>query len=99
MKYDALNGSEESYSAFVEWLRMETASSLQQAKGDSRAIVAAITAYLEAGSNAHLTSGELVDFFCVDTPSILDRAGYSEADADLAVELYDEIAPGVMRHL
>ena len=97
MKYDALTGADEDYFAFVEWLESETASRLQQAKGDKRAIATAITIYLETGYNAHLTSGELVDFFCVDTPSILDKAGYLEADADMAVELYDEIEPGIFK--
>lgn len=97
MKYDALNGTDEEYAAFVEWLEGETASSLQKAKGDNRAIAAAITSYLETGYSAHVTSGELVDFFCVSTPSILDKAGYSEAEADSAVALYDEIAPSVFK--
>jgi hypothetical protein len=74
-------------------LESETASTLQQAKGDQSAIAIAITTYLETGYNAHLTSGELTDFFCVDTPNILDKAGYIGEDADLAVELYDEIDP------
>ena len=97
MEYDALNGSDDDYFAFVEWLENETAPNLQRAKGDKGAIAAAITNYLETGYTAHLTSGELLDFFCVDTPSILDKAGYSESDADLAVELYDEIDPGVFK--
>jgi hypothetical protein len=97
MEYDALTGSDEDYSAFVEWLESETASSLEQAKGDEPAIATAIRTYLETGYSAHLTSGELVDFFCVNTPSILDKAGYFEVHADWAVELYDQIDPEVFK--
>ena len=51
----------------------------------------AIADYLEKGYSARLSSGELVDFFCVSTPSILDKAGYDEEEADAAIRLYDEI--------
>ena len=97
MEYDALNGSDEDYQAFVEWLETETASKLREANGDQQAIAAAITTYLETGYKAHLSSGELVDFFCVSSPSILDNAGYSEEESDLAVELYDQIDPAVFK--
>jgi hypothetical protein len=94
MKYNkSQNESEEDYSAFVEWLQNETVSSLQQAKGDVVAISAAITTYLETGYRAMLSSGELVDFFCVS--DILDKAGYSEEEAEAAVALYDEINPDI----
>jgi len=36
-----------------------------------------------------------VDFFCVSTPSILDKAGYDEEEAYAAIKLYDEINPGL----
>jgi len=96
MKYNkAQNESEEDYFAFCELLENKTASDLRQAKGDKDAIIAAITTYLETGYNALLSSGELVDFFCVSTPSILDKAGYSEEEAEEAIRLYDEINPGL----
>src|SRR5262245_33901146 len=96
MKYNKeQNELEEDYFAFVEWLENETASSLQLAKGDVVAITAAITAYLETGYSAALSSGELVDFFCVSTPSVLDKAGYSEEESGATVALYDEINPGI----
>lgn len=96
MEYDkAQDDSDESYFAFVEWLENKTAAELQRAKGNERAIRAAIVGYLETGYGAHRTSGELVDFFCVSTPSVLDKAGYSEEEADDAIEIYDEINPDI----
>jgi hypothetical protein len=92
--YDAMqNDSEEDYWAFITWLEDKTANSLNAARGNIEAIKQAIVDYLEKGYSAHLSSGELVDFFCVSTPSILDKAGYSEEEADAAVRLYDEINP------
>ena len=64
---------------------------MKQAKGDERAVSAAIQRYLDTGYGAYLSPGELVDFFCVSTPSILDMAEYSEGETDAAVKLYDEI--------
>jgi hypothetical protein len=94
MKYNkAQNESEEDYSAFVEWLENETASRLRQAKGDAVAISAAITTYLETGYKAMLSSGELVDFFCVS--DVLDQAGYSEEEAEATIALFDEINPDI----
>ncbi len=94
MEYNkAQNDSDESYFAFVECLENRTAAELQQAKGNEAAIRVAVLDYLEIGYGASLTSGELVDFFCVSTPSVMDKAGYSEDEADKAIEIYDEINP------
>jgi len=96
MDYDALeNDSEEDYFKFCDWLDAVTAADLTQAKGNVSAMRAAIQRYLETGYGAHLSSGEMVDFFCVSTPNILDMAGYSDEEADLAVKLYDEINPAL----
>ena len=74
-------------------LLFHTADFLRASRGNIEAIKQAIVDYLETGYSAHLSSGELVDFFCVSTPSILDKAGYYEEDADAAVKHYDEISP------
>ncbi|MGH9769266.1 MAG: hypothetical protein ACREAB_17720 [Blastocatellia bacterium] len=92
--YDkAQNDSEEDYFAFIHWLEDKTADRLRASRGNIEAIKQAIVGYLEKGYSAHLSSGELVDFFCVSTPSILDKAGYYEEEADAAIKLYDEINP------
>jgi hypothetical protein len=94
MDYDALtNDSDEDYFKFTAWLITETAIEMKQARGNVSAIRIAIWRYLETGYGSHLTSGQLVDYFCVSTPSILDKAEYSEEETDEAVKLYDEINP------
>lgn len=87
------NDSEEDYFAFCSWLEDKTADSLKASRGNTEAIKQAIVNYLERGYSAYLSSGELVDFFCVSTPSILDKAGYYEEEADAVIKLYDEINP------
>jgi hypothetical protein len=94
MKNDAeQHNSEENHFVFVNWLEGETARSLREAKGDITALREVIRKYLEIGYSSRLSSGQLVDYFCVSTPSILDRAGYTEEEADLAVKIYDEVNP------
>lgn len=92
MKFDALKKySEDDYFSYIHWLEEQTANDLKRAKGDEQAIRTAIQRYLDTGYGAHLSSGELVDYFCVSTPSILHKAEYSEEETDAAVRLYDEI--------
>jgi len=80
----------ERYATFVDSLVSRTSSSLRNATDDI-ATRAAIRAFLEEGCAAGLTSEELIDFFCVDTPSIIDRAGITPARADEVVALFDQI--------
>jgi hypothetical protein len=92
MEFNAMEKhSDEEYSVYIGWLEKRTADDLKRAKGHEHAIRAAIQHYLDTGYGAYLSPGELVDFFCVSTPSILHLAEYSEEETDAAVKLYDEI--------
>jgi hypothetical protein len=84
----ALDGA--TYPAFVDWLKRHFAHHFHDARDDAQKVKHAIAGYLAYGERMGLTRGELVDFFCVDTPNILDLAGYSEAEADTAVVFFDE---------
>lgn len=96
MNYDASkNNSDEDYFAFTKWLKDKTAQELKMALGDVGAIKKSITDYLYKGYSAKLTSGQLVDYFCVSAPSILDEAGYFGEEADAVIRLYDEINPEI----
>lgn len=79
------------YLAFVAWLVDVTAESLKVARGDPERLRAAVDDYLKRGYSARLTSGELTDFFCTDSPSILDRAGYGDRETDEAVKVFDDL--------
>lgn len=94
MEYNASeHHTDQEYLEFTRWLKDHTAESLISARGNADAVKQAITDYLEKGYSSYLTSGQLVDYFCVSTPSILDMAGFSEEEAEAAVELYDVINP------
>jgi hypothetical protein len=57
---------------------------------------AAIVAYLREGLPSDALPA-LTDYLCVDTPSILDDAGFTDAEADRAVEIFDEIAATIAK--
>lgn len=50
----------------------------------------AVVEYLRQGFAVGATSGELMDFFYVSTPNILEEAGYSGDDADAIAAIFDE---------
>lgn len=92
MEYNAEeNESEDAYSAYIHWLEQETANNLRAAKEDNAALTNAIRKYLETGYKARLSAQEMIDFFCISTPSILDMAGFTEQEAEEAVKTYDNL--------
>jgi hypothetical protein len=84
------------YATFVESLMVRASSAMQNADNDI-AMRSAIHAFLEEGYTAGLTSEELTDFFCVDTPSVVDRAELAWARADEAVAMFDQINDQLLR--
>jgi hypothetical protein len=96
MDYDTFNNhsedrTEEEYFAYVDWLSEQTAAALSEAKGDPEAQKQALCRYYKRGERANLTPGELIDFLGVSTPSILDDAGYDEAEADALMQISDNL--------
>jgi len=53
--------------------------------------------YYGRGERANLTPGELIDFLAVSSPSILDAAGYTEAEADALMKLSDSLTDDINR--
>lgn len=99
MEYNAEeNESEEKYFVYIHWLEQETANNLRAAKGDKVALTNAIKQYLETGYKSRLSAQEMVDFFCVSTPSILDMAGFSEKESEKAIKIYDKLNPKLFSH-
>jgi hypothetical protein len=69
---------------------------MRLARGNETLIRSAITDYLKDGLPTDVPEA-LVDYFCVDTPSILDDAGFADGDAESATALFDEIATEMVR--
>ena len=86
---DADSSTDAEYFAFVEWLRTRTAAELDAAGTDVEMQKKALCRYYWRGYRSNLTPGELIDFLGVSSPSILDRAGYSEAESGAVMKLSD----------
>lgn len=93
MDYDKFDNdsdaSDADYFAFVEWLSEHAATELRQAKGETERQKQALCRYYKRGLRANLTTSELIDFLGVSSPSILDRAGYYEAEGDALMAISD----------
>ncbi len=63
------------YRTFVDWLKQHFSEKFRHAKNEPQNVRAAVTAYRAYCQKVGLSSGEFTDFFRVDTPCILDRAG------------------------
>jgi hypothetical protein len=75
----------------VDTLIARTTAMLSVARGHPDELRNAIAAYLRTGYSIGLTAGELIDFFCVDTPNILEEAGFEGAEGDSVATLFDEV--------
>lgn len=93
MNYETYNNdsdpepTREEYRDFVGWLSEIAASDLRLAKGNPELQKQAICRYYKRGEKANLSSGELIDFLGVSTPSIFDMADYSDEEGDDAMEI------------
>ena len=93
MDYESYNNdsdpepTSEEYSAFVDWLSEIAASELRKAKENPEQQKQALCRYYKRGERANLTSGELVDFLGISSPSIFDMAGYTDEERDEAMEI------------
>jgi hypothetical protein len=69
----------------------------RQARSSQEAVRAAVEQYLRNGYREGFVGEEIIDYLGVDTPSILDDAGYSETEADAAIAVLDELHPSLFR--
>jgi hypothetical protein len=72
-------------------LKTETVALLSAASDHSANLRLAIEYYLRTGYSLGLCASELIAFFCVDTPTILEEAGFEGAAGDSVAALFDEV--------
>jgi hypothetical protein len=78
------------YKALVAEIAAATADDFRKSPDhDSRR--EACRRYFKRGQHAGRTTGELVDFLAVSSPSILGLAGYSEEQVNAVMELVSEL--------
>lgn len=87
--------SPEEYGRLVHAITREAADEFRQAAGSVDEQRRACVRYFRRGRAAGLSHAELIDLLGVSTPSVLDRAGYSDEDSqrvmDMLAHISDEI--------
>ena len=71
----------------MEWVQQYGREQLTAARTGSTGLRLALCRYMKQGLGAGFSTGELVDWLGVSSPSILDAAGFDDADAAAVMEL------------
>jgi hypothetical protein len=69
------------YAERIERVCREAATQFRSCNDDLLAQVSVCSHYFESGEREGISHEELIDFLGVSSPSVLDRAGYSDAEA------------------
>lgn len=75
------------YSDRIEQVCRQAADELRSCRDDVLAQLRVCCHYFESGERQGISHGELIDFLGVSTPSVLDRAGYSQHESLRVMEL------------
>ena len=75
------------YSDRIERVCARASDELRSCRDDVLAQLNACCRYFESGEHEGISHGELIDFLGVSSPSVLDRAGYSDKEALRVMEL------------
>src|SRR5881394_4093245 len=74
------------YAERIERVCSEAATQLRSCRDDLLAQVRVCCHYFESGEREGISHGELIDFLGISSPSVLDRAGYSDSEAQRVME-------------
>jgi len=85
MTKDEKSNSE--YEMLLKGLQNIATEGFRDAKGNRHKEKQICCRYFNTGLSLGFTTGELVDFLGVSSPSILDLAGYSDEDSQAIMEL------------
>lgn len=71
----------------AKWVRNYALEQLEAVRESDLDLRVALCRYLKQGTGAGFSTGELVDWLGVSTPSILDEAGFDAPSSEAAMEL------------
>src|SRR5258705_8347275 len=74
------------YAERIERVCREAATQFRSCHDDLLAQVRVCCHYFESGEREGISHGELIDFLGISSPSVLDRAGYSDSEAQRVME-------------
>ena len=75
------------YADRIERVCARASDELRSCRDDVLAQLKACCRYFESGEHEGISHGELIDFLGISSPSVLDRAGYSDKEALRVMEL------------
>jgi hypothetical protein len=84
--------SPEQYKRLVDAFTREAADEFRRAGPSIEEQRRACVQYFRCGQSVGLSHPELVDFLGVSTPSVLDRAGYSDEDSQRVMDMLADIS-------
>jgi len=88
---------DEEYERVVTELEQSAAQDFRRSTS-AQELRGALCRYLRRGATAGLSTGELVDFLGVSSPSVLEQAGYSEQQAEEAMRVLATISDEEIRN-
>jgi hypothetical protein len=74
------------YAERIERVCREAAAEFHSCRDNLLAQVRACCHFFESGEREGISHGELIDFLGISSPSVLDRAGYSEEEAQRVMD-------------
>lgn len=92
MNYNAALDTPEQRTEFIAWITQTTIADLQAAAGDTAKLHEAVKRYFKRASEAGFTTEEIENMLGVDEPSIMDLAELSEADEDIVIDAFEQLA-------
>jgi hypothetical protein len=74
------------YAERIKRVCSEAATQLRSCRDDLLAQVRVCCHYFESGEREGISHGALIDFLGISSPSVLERAGYSDSEAQRLME-------------
>jgi len=81
----------------MEWVQQYGREQMTSVRTGSTGLRLALCRYLKQGLGAGFSTGELIDWLGVSSPSILDAAGFDDLEAAAAMELLGAISDAEIR--
>jgi hypothetical protein len=78
--------SEDEYHRLVEALRKKSADDFRASRQRGEDILLPLKRYFDHGTSADFSLAELIDHLGISTPSILELAGFPDAEAQAAMD-------------
>ena len=84
--------TDEEYEKAADELLQRAVARFRAARGDAKALEAAIERYLEEGDSLQMSPYELRDYFDISSPGLLEKAGFALSELESGSEIFDKVS-------